>query len=62
VELNHKTRQEEALDGFAVHGVGGIWGCNATGILAIESKAGAKGAEQGETDQERIQIHTALGT
>ena len=62
VELIYKTRLDDALDVFAVHGVGGLWGCIATGIFAIESIAGVKGVVQGEFDQVWIQIYTALGT
>ncbi|MBL01823.1 MAG: ammonia channel protein [Chloroflexi bacterium] len=62
VELIHKTKLDDALDVFAVHGVGGLWGCIATGIFAIESISGVKGLVQGEIDQLFIQIYTALGT
>ena len=62
VELIHKTKLDDALDVFAVHGVGGLWGCVATGIFALESISGVKGAVQGEFDQVWIQIYTALGT
>ena len=62
VELIHKTNLDDALDVFAVHGVGGIWGCKATGIFAVESIAGVKGLFQGSGEQVWIQIYTAAGT
>mgnify|MGYP001250424435 FL=1 len=62
VELIHKTNLDDALDVFAVHGVGGIWGCIATGIFAVESIAGVKGVFQGSGEQVWIQIYTAAGT
>ena len=62
VELIHKTNLDDALDVFAVHGVGGIWGCIATGIFADDSIAGVKGLFQGSGEQVWIQIYTAAGT
>ena len=62
VELIHKTNLDDALDVFAVHGIGGIWGCIATGIFAVESIAGVKGLFQGSGEQVWIQIYTAAGT
>ena len=62
VELIHKTNLDDALDVFAVHGVGGLWGCIATGIFAVESIAGVKGLFQGSGEQVWIQIYTAAGT
>ena len=37
VKLMSKTRIDDALEVFAVHGVGGIWGSIATGIFAVQS-------------------------
>ena len=62
VELIHKTKMDDALDVFAVHGIGGIWGCIATGIFALESIAGVKGLIEGNANQVWVQIYTAVGT
>ena len=62
VELIHKTKMDDALDVFAVHGIGGLWGCIATGIFALESIAGVKGLVEGNANQVWIQIYTAVGT
>lgn len=48
VALKHKLQADDALDVFAVHGVGGIWGALATGLFAvpaITSDAGADGVK-----------------
>ncbi len=47
VELIHKTSLDDALDVFAVHGVGGIWGAIATGIFAIKSIGNTAGLIEG---------------
>jgi len=37
VLMKHRMKADDALDVFAVHGVGGIWGAMATGLLAVPS-------------------------
>lgn len=37
VLLKHRMKADDALDVFAIHGVGGIWGAMATGLLAVPS-------------------------
>jgi Amt family ammonium transporter len=40
VLLRNKTKLDDALDVFAVHGIGGIWGAMATGIFAATAIEG----------------------
>jgi Amt family ammonium transporter len=40
VRLKHRTRIDDSLDAFGVHGVGGIWGALATGIFCFTPVAG----------------------
>ena len=62
VELIHKTGLDDALDVFAVHGIGGIWGCLATGIFTVSAIAGAEGLIEGSVEQLAIQAISAIGT
>lgn len=48
--IRSKTRFDDALDVFGVHGVGGIWGAVATGIFAKPSLSGVDGLIYGGTD------------
>ncbi len=41
--LKERLRIDDALDVFAVHGVGGIWGALATGLFADEAISGTEG-------------------
>ncbi|MBI4220632.1 MAG: ammonium transporter, partial [Chloroflexi bacterium] len=40
VQLRVRTKLDDALDVFAVHGIGGAWGALATGIFAIVAVSG----------------------
>ncbi len=58
-----KTRIDDALDVFAVHGVGGIWGALATGLFAVgEYTGGIEGLIYGSVDLFVGQIVAILGT
>lgn len=46
VKMRHKLKIDDALEVFAVHGIGGIWGAIATGIFAV----GGAGLVDGEID------------
>jgi Amt family ammonium transporter len=51
VLLRPKTGLDDALDVFAVHGVGGIWGALATGIFAVSAIGGVEGLIEGNAEQ-----------
>jgi len=54
--LREKVRIDDALDVFAVHGVGGILGALATGILAVAAIGGVSGAIEGNLGQVGVQL------
>ena len=53
---------DDALDVFAVHGIGGIWGAIATGIFALEAISGTKGLIEGNIEQVGIQAVGVVAT
>jgi Amt family ammonium transporter len=55
VLLRNKTKLDDALDVFAVHGIGGIWGAMATGIFAATAIGGVPGVIEGNIGQLGIQ-------
>jgi Amt family ammonium transporter len=54
--LRERVHVDDALDVFAVHGVGGMFGAVATGVLAVAAIGGASGAIQGNFAQIGIQL------
>ncbi len=56
VLLRPRTRLDDSLDVFAVHGLGGIWGAIATGIFAVEAIGGTAGLIEGNGGQMLTQL------
>jgi Amt family ammonium transporter len=62
VEVMHATGLDDALDVFAVHGIGGIWGALATGIFTVAVIAGVPGVVEGSVEQLGKQAVGVVGT
>ena len=62
VYLRTKTQIDDALEVFAVHGVGGIWGAIATGIFAVAAIGGTAGAIEGNGGQIVTQVVAVIAT
>ncbi|MDE2765090.1 MAG: ammonium transporter [Chloroflexota bacterium] len=62
VLLRPKTGIDDALEVFAVHGVGGIWGALATGIFAVAAIGGTAGLVEGNAGQMLTQLYGVLAT
>ena len=62
VLIRPKLRIDDALDVFAIHGVGGIWGALATGVFAVEAIGGTAGLIEGNGGQMLIQLYAVLAT
>jgi Amt family ammonium transporter len=54
--LRKKIRIDDALDVFAVHGIGGIWGALATGVFAVAAIGGTPGLIEGNIRQLGVQF------
>ena len=62
--LRERLKVDDALDVWAVHGVGGTWGAIATGLFATTAvnAAGRNGLFAGNPDQLRIQLVAVAAT
>ncbi len=62
VLFRSRTGLDDALEVFAVHGVGGIWGALATGIFAVAAIGGTAGAIEGNGGQMVTQLVAVIAT
>jgi Amt family ammonium transporter len=62
VLIRPKLKFDDALDVFAIHGVGGIWGALATGVFAVEAIGGTAGLIEGNAGQMLTQVYAVLAT
>ncbi len=62
VYLRTKVEIDDALEVFAIHGIGGIWGAIATGIFAVAAIGGTAGLIDGNAGQMVTQVVAIVAT
>ena len=62
VYLRTRVQVDDALEVFAIHGVGGIWGAIATGIFAVAAIGGTAGLIDGNAGQLVTQVIAVVAT
>ncbi len=62
VQIRAKTSLDDALEVFAIHGIGGIWGALATGIFAVAAIGGTAGLIEGNAEQMVTQVIAVAAT
>jgi Amt family ammonium transporter len=62
VEIINKTKLDDALDVFAVHGIGGIVGAILTGVFAVEAIGGTAGLIEGNAGIVGTQVVAVVAT
>ena len=62
VYLRTRVAVDDALEVFAIHGVGGIWGAIATGIFAVAAIGGTAGLIEGNAGQLVTQVIAIVAT
>ena len=62
VYLRTRVQVDDALEVFAIHGVGGIWGAIATGIFAVATIGGTAGLIEGNAGQLVTQVIAIVAT
>ena len=60
--LRERLRIDDALDVWAVHGVGGTLGAVATGVFAVAAVGGVSGAIEGNVGQVGLQLVAVVAT
>ena len=60
--LRERLKIDDALDVFAVHGVGGTFGAVATGVFAVAAIGGVSGAIEGNVAQVGTQLVAVVAT